>query len=240
MWGITGLLLTAGAVALVGCGADAMTGSGDLVEDTRPLEDVRGVVASSSFEVEVAIGGPAQVVITADDNVLDLVRAEVVDGALELGLVPDHDVREATLRAVVTVPTVERLQASDAASITVDDLVTSSDLGVRTSGSARIVADALVGRLRVTASGTSSAWLAGAADRADLQGSGSARLALGPLTVGDATIRLSGSAQAELRLEGEATVDASGSSRLAWDGDGELVDVQRSGNAQIDPAPAAG
>ena len=234
---ITGLLLATAAVALVGCGSDAVAGSGALVEDTRPLEDVRGVVASSSFEVEVAIGEPAQLVITADDNVLGLVRAEVVDGALELGLVPGQRVRDATLRAAVTVPTVERLQASGAASITVDGLVTSSELGVQTSGSARVVADVLVGRLRSSASGSSSVWLAGAADQADLRGSGSARLALGPLTVDDAAIRLSGSSQAELRLEGEATVDVSGGSRLTWNGDGELVNVQRSGNAEIDPAP---
>lgn len=236
MWRAVGMLI-AGVGVLLGCAEVAVTGSGNLVEETRELADADGVVARGSFEVEVEIGEPARLVVTADDNVIDLVRAEVVDGTLELGLEPGRRARQATLRAAVTLPTVERLEASGSANIVVDGLVTSSDLDVRTSGSARIVADALVGRLTVNASGSSSAWLDGAADEADLRGSGSARLALAPLTLGRATIRMSGSSEAEVRLEGEGTADLSGSARLSWQGGGELVDVQRSGSAEIVPAP---
>ncbi|HEX6403910.1 MAG TPA: hypothetical protein VF003_12245 [Pseudonocardiaceae bacterium] len=93
----------------------AVAGSGRLISRTIDLSGVTSVVAEGDFVVHLRAGGPAQAVVTMDDNLVDRVDASVTGDQLHLGIKPGGGVRNATLSADVTVGRLDRLVASEPA-----------------------------------------------------------------------------------------------------------------------------
>jgi hypothetical protein len=98
------------------------------------------VVAGANFEVHVKTGGPAQAKVTMDDNLVDRVQATVSGNELRLGIKPGNTVRNAMLRAEVTVSQLDRLAANGASHATLDSTVTGPALKLSVEGPARSAA----------------------------------------------------------------------------------------------------
>lgn len=69
--GVSGLLLPAGALA------QRVTGSGNMVTETRPASGFVAVALEASFTVKVRQSGREALSLTADDNLLPLIEAVV-------------------------------------------------------------------------------------------------------------------------------------------------------------------
>lgn len=221
------------ALAVVACSFQVVVGSGELTERSEDFDTLRGVTAGAIFDVEVVVGEPASVTLRADTNVIDEVSTEVRDGVLHLQLREGIQLRNATLEARVTLPEVEVLDASGAASIEVLDAVITPVLEVVTSGASDVVVRGLdTDHLEVAASGSSTVELTGAAQRAELVASGSSELALTALAAHQVDAQLSGAASGELEVVEGGEAAASGSSSLTYHGAGDLT-ASVSGSASV-------
>lgn len=72
-----------GVVVLFGTGCTV--GSGDRITETRAASEFHEVVLQTSGNVNIAVTGTESVSIEADDNILELLTTEVIDGRLVLG-----------------------------------------------------------------------------------------------------------------------------------------------------------
>ncbi len=224
------------ALLLASCAFEVVVGSGDEISETHSFdEELRGVRAGSSFEVEVSLGEDPEAVVIADHNLHDHLEVEVRDGILHLGVRDGVQVRNATLVAEVQVQDVEVLRTSGSATLEAQGPAPSPRLELRASGSSEVHAvDVAVEDLEVQTSGSAAASVSGEADRVRLDGSGSSSFGLGETRADELDVSLSGSATAEVTLEGEGTAQLSGSSRLVLHGDGSLVRSTSTGSSRIE------
>jgi hypothetical protein len=112
----TVLLMLAVFGGLSSC--NELSGSGVLVSETRNLKTFHGIEARQGFEVELREGSKPEVVIEADDNVINDVEARVDDdGILHLGVDHNHLVN-VHLKAVVTYQKLDEIRSSSGAQVT--------------------------------------------------------------------------------------------------------------------------
>lgn len=111
-------------VGLSGCG---VSGSGDLIEKELEFEAYDSIVLAKGFEGRVVMGDEFSVRITADDNLMEYVRAEVRDGQVTVEL-ERNSYRNATLEAEFTLPRLARAKVEDGTFLYAPNAVTEDTL----------------------------------------------------------------------------------------------------------------
>ncbi|MCA1821235.1 MAG: DUF2807 domain-containing protein, partial [Pseudonocardia sp.] len=214
-------------------GSDGVTGSGKLTTRTIDLSRVTSVVAGADFVVHVKTGGPAQAKVTMDDNLVDRVQATVSGNELRLGIKPGNTVRNATLRAEVTVSRLDRLAANGASHATLDSTVTGSALQLVVEGASQITGPVGVDRLDASESGASVLTLSGRAGSMYLESVGTSQLHGSELTVRDLDAVLSGVSQATVTVNNTLAVTADGVSVLRYRGNPTITRQKISGVSSV-------
>lgn len=188
-------------------------GSGHLATEVRDVGDFDGLAAHGAVRVIVEPGSPGRLEVTAEDNLLPLMRSEVIGGTLQLG--PVADVRVSRTREVVfrvSARHVERIEVSGASVVEV----------------AGIAAD----RLEVVVSGASSLEAEGVADRAFVSASGASRIHAAELRTRTLDAALAGASYGLLRVAERLEGTVTGASSLEYLGD-PAVFVQTSGGSVV-------
>jgi hypothetical protein len=210
------------ALALGGCflpldididTGEHVRGSGRVVTEVRVVPAFYAIVAGGAIRVVVERTGHEGVTISAEENLLPYIRAEVHDGVLDLG--PEPGVSLSPRREIVVYVEsyeVVELQASGATHMEVD-------LG-------------WVGDLRVTASGASSVEAWGAADRAYVTVSGASRYDALELETLNERANVSGASEARVWVRDRLDADASGASRVRFRGN-PVVTARVSGASTV-------
>lgn len=214
-------------------GSDGVTGSGKLTTRTIDLSGVTSVVSGANFEVHVKTGGPAQAKVTMDDNLVDRVQATVSGHELRLGIKPGNTVRNATLRAEVTVSRLDRLAANGASHATLDSTVTGPALQLSVEGASQITGPVGVDRLDASESGASVLTLSGHANSMHLESVGTSQLHGSDLAVRDLDAALSGVSQATVTVNNTLAVTADGVSVLRYRGNPTITRQETSGVSSV-------
>jgi hypothetical protein len=167
-------------------------GSGVAASETRTVPRFAAVDLAGTSELTVQVGRPQQVVVRADDNLIDQVLTEVHAGVL---VVSDRGsfTSVSPMSVVVTVPALRSATLSGTGQLVVTG----------------VAADTFTARLP----GTGSLVASGRADRVDASVSGDGALDLSSLLATDATVTVQGTGSVEVHVSGslEATVSGTGS-----------------------------
>ncbi|MBV8996651.1 MAG: DUF2807 domain-containing protein [Pseudonocardiales bacterium] len=210
-----------------------VTGSGKLTTRTIDLSGVTSVVAGADFTVHLKTGGAQQAKVTMDDNLVDRVEATVSGHELRLGLKPGSNVRNATLRAEVTVNHLNRLAANGASHATLDSTVTGPALQLGVKGASQITGPVGVDRFNASESGASVLTLSGSAGSMHLESVGTSQLHGSELAVGDLDAVLSGVSQATVTVNNTLAVTADGVSVLRYRGNPTITREETSGVSSV-------
>ncbi len=232
-------MLGLAAIAAFGataCNADfsiGEEGSGVTRTVSFDVESFDELDVSDGFDVEVIVGdGPATVEVTVDDNLVDDLDVGIDGDRLKIGWDRGRRTPEVSPTAVVTMPSLSRLDASGAAQVSVEGLDVDR-LSVDTSGAAGTDLEGTIAQLTFDGSGASDLRVLGSVDQATLDLSGAASADLTEAELGTAEVDLSGGSRVEFgpldRVEGEL----SGGSVLSVP-DGVDASVDTSGGASIE------
>jgi Putative auto-transporter adhesin, head GIN domain len=93
------------------------SGSGNIVSETKSVGNFTRLSSSHGFEVNVKKGDSYQVVIEADDNLMQYVSVKVKNGELHIGMEDNLSLSNASLKASVTTPVLEGASTSSASEI---------------------------------------------------------------------------------------------------------------------------
>lgn len=186
------VLFLSSSLILVGC----TFGSGSAAAESREVSGFREVVLMTSGDVNIEVTGTDSLTIEADDNILPLLTAEVVDGRLELGSRGSFS---------TTRPITYTITAADLTGVTVSGSGNVEVSGVSTdvfrvsiSGSGNVTPSGSCHDLQVTVSGS------GQYNGDDLQA-----------TTGTVTVSGSGDADVDVTQVLDVVVSGSGSVRYA-------------------------
>jgi hypothetical protein len=241
---------------LAGCNsvlASMTTGSGQPETRQFNLADFTRIQASHAFELKVNRAGSYSVLVTADDNLWDVMDITQTGGTLRLQVKPGVGVQNATLKAEVTLPSITGLDLSGASRASIDGFDSGNAMAFHLSGaSVAKVTDMKAGRTDFDLSGASSlsgsmtagdaefvvsgaavVMLEGSGTAGRINASGAGRVDLGEFQLQSVSVRLSGGATANVAAGKIDPADLSGGSHLYYAGDPTIGGLTTSGGASI-------
>jgi len=191
-------------------------GSGVLATETRPVAGFDRIRVSGYGRVHVEITGVESLRVEAEDNILDALTIEVVDGSLELGhraftnIVPTRDITYH-----ITAASLDAVTVAGSGALEVGELDTGA-FDVSVSGSGSVAPSGHTSRLTV-----------------DLSGSG--RYVGADLEAEDASVGVSGSGEAVVRASRSLAASVSGSGSIRYLGH-PAVTPRVSGSGSVSPS----
>jgi hypothetical protein len=183
------------ATLVTGCGTE---GSATIGRESRDISGVRAVELTGDAQLSIVQTGVESLTVETDDNLLDHISSDVVNGTLVLevdGIIDPTD----GIAYELTVVDLEQLTLSGSGTVEMTTL-SADRLDVSISGSGTVTA---------TGSATSQA--------VDIGGSG--RYDASELTSITASVDISGSGTAAVRVRDRLDVDVAGSGAVTYDGD---------------------
>lgn len=212
----TGVLIAAGVAALTGCSSASsqspLAGAGPTKTEVRAVNAFTKLEVRHGIKLELSIGTPARVELTAQENLLPITTTAVADGTLTVDTARDYSSPDG-ITVKVTTPAVGQLAFVGGANGSVTGL-TASTLTIRTDG-VGIVA------------------MSGTADSLALTAKGGGQLDLGEFTATDATVDLAGGVKVTLGVTRSVKGSAVGGVALILRGHPTSVEVSTTGGAAV-------
>ncbi len=217
-------LCVALAPACVITSGEEVRGSGDVKSEERPIENVRSVVVTNQGDLFIEIGDDENLVIEAEDNLLEHLEAEQKGSELRLGTRGHVRLRNREpIRYYLRVRSLEGVRTSSSGSIEVP-AVEADDFEVHVSSSGSIRIDELVAdtlELNISSSGNVTIDT-GQVDEQDIRISSSGNYNGRGLKSSRATAQLSSSGSATLQVSDDLNASLSSSGDLRYIGDPEV------------------
>ena len=208
------LALVASALVLAGCGGSGATtkGSGHVVSASRSVSGFTSIDLTGAATVDVAVGKPATLRISGDDNILPLIRTYVSNGVLVVASKHSYSTNN-ELRLEIGTPALDGLSVTGAGTFTV--------AGIHSQAFA----------LELSGAGTIA--LSGTTRTLDTKLAGAGTVELGSLVARDARVSLSGTGT--LHVDATHSLDAtiSGFGSIVYSGRPKQVRTQVSGAGTI-------
>jgi hypothetical protein len=231
---IVGLsLLTLGLTGCIGSGGwRTVQGSGTIHSESRAVAQFDKVSVSGSGELVISQGQEEALTIEADDNLLPLIKSEVTNGHLRIG--PENvNLRSTkTIRYQLKLKQIGAIHLSGSLKAETGPLKTES-LDLHISGSGKIhIASLDTGGLSSHISGSGGIEVAGRAGNQNISISGSGDLQAADLACNEATVAISGSGHAALRVKETLSAQISGSGDVEYSGNPK-VNSHTSGSGRV-------
>ncbi|MDO8365566.1 MAG: head GIN domain-containing protein [Saprospiraceae bacterium] len=195
-------------------GFGGVKGTGPVQNETRTANGFHALDLQISGEVEVRVGEKFSVEVSAQQNILPLLKTEVKDGALLIYWKDNINTAE-SIKIKVTAPAFDKLSVGGSGSIRVLNALQAEKMSMNISGSGEIYSlQSDFDQLAVGIDGSGTVELGGKANdlKADISGSGDVK-AKG-LTANTLKVIISGS--------GTVTVDVTNSLNASVSGSGEV------------------
>ena len=213
--------------------AQSVTGSGEVIEQERSVGAFTAIEISKGVDLFIRQGNSQQVVVKADDNLIDLVSTEV-DGRT-LRIRTQGSMRRVTaLDVYVTVTDLERIEASSGSDVKGESKLEVERLSLEMSSGSDVKLDLEARELTCRLSGGSDAELSGEVQIMEVVATGGSDLHAKGLLVSDkCVLNVSSASDAFIRVEGELEVEASGASDVTVKGNPTIVRQRASGGSDI-------
>lgn len=207
------------ALLLTACvSPSSIRGTGPLIEKSYPLESINRAVFFGSGEVHIVPSRKTSLVITAAQNVHEVLSVEVDSESLKVG--PQHGIhlaRSAKPAYTLYLNELEHLDLSGSMSVYADHL-DGDQLSVNASGGVDGELLIQAQELTVRGSGSINLTLSGQTDRFHVHGSGSVKVDAGKLLARWVDLDLSGSSKITVWADDSLDVHSSGSTRVQYRG----------------------
>lgn len=198
--------------SLAGCRFYGVRGSGEIEEEVREVSQFSKVEISGAYEVEIVVGNEHKVEISAEDNLLSLIKTKVRGNTLVIENRKNISPRE-DIVIKITTETLERIETSGASSIY------ANNIDART--------------FSLDFSGAGSVYLEGDCSRLIVDMSGAGSLNAKKLIANDVQIEISGASSAKVFASESISADVSGVGSIDYYGDPEDVRTDVSGVGSI-------
>ena len=202
------------AVSVAGCGSDdCANGAGPVVSQTLDLSGLTGFDFQEAGEVTAVLGAAQRVTVRAPQNVIDVLKRDVLNGVWEIGFT--QCVRSVSDFSVeITVPAIDSVELSGAGTASAETQSSSIDAVLSGEGTLTLSGSVTTQNVVLDGSGTIEAF---------------------DLTTAMTTVDLSGNGTVNVLANEQLTVELSGAGAVRYKGDPEL-DVRITGAGRVDDA----
>ncbi len=210
---------------------DCESGEGSIVTQELNLNDFNSLELNIDAEVRLTQGNPQRVVVEGQRNIIDLLEIDVRNDNWDIEF--DRCVRRSEdLKIFITIPDIKTLQVGGSGLIFGENTFVGDDLILRISGSGDIDLAVDVEDIDSRISGSGKVRLEGITEDFEFKISGSGDYRTFDLESKRGEVDISGSGDAEVRVEDLLDVDISGSGDVKYKGR-PILNVNISGSGRV-------
>jgi RNA polymerase sigma factor (sigma-70 family) len=199
-------------------GEERLRGSGKEATKEFKLADFTTVDIGHVIHVDITRGDKFRVVLTADDNLLDLVQAAKDGATLRISLdTAKRAIPNGKWKLSVTMPKLEGVSVSGCGHVTFKGFK-GGDFKARAHAASHLEGEIEAAKLDLEVAGASHATLRGSAKDAKLTATGASRLALADFAIDRADVHLTGASSAKIKVKEKLDYNLSGACHLEYQG----------------------
>jgi len=210
-----------------------ISGSGDLKAKTVTLSEFTGVDLHLPGSVEIIKSNTFKVEIQARENILDLVRTDIISGKLRLDMDNRCIKGKSDLAFKVYTPELGYLRVAGSGNIKSEMLFPIRDWTIIIDGSGDINAQVNANKSEAIISGSGSMNLQGTADEMITRISGSGNIHAFGVTAKELRATISGSGNIEATATETLSATISGSGNIRYKGQPSITNVSISGSGKL-------
>jgi hypothetical protein len=233
---VLGLLLLAAAAGFPSGdfeSGDRVSGSGNVSTENRDVPSFTAIDLEGSGNVTFQQGPSRSVGVETDDNILRVVKTEVVGGVLHLGFKRGARVDRMTrLEFTVAAPQVRSITISGSGNVRTASPVRGETLTLDIRGSGSIDCAMDVKSLKAAIGGSGGITAQGHADSLGVSINGSGSVRARGLTSAFAEVQISGSGSAAVNATNTVDINVSGSGSVEYGG-GAKASIRSSGSGSV-------
>jgi hypothetical protein len=195
-------------------------GSGEIISERRALEGYDQIILNTVGQLTIVQGTTEELVIRADDNLLDYITTDLRGGRLVIGFERSY-LPQPTQEIIyqVNVKNLREIRLSGAGNVNMDGLQT-NDLDLEINGAGSVLLTGLrADEIHCEINGSGSLEIAGRVDELDIEISGSGRVNAPDLESRRAEISLTGLGDITVWVTGELITRVSGAGSVSYYGD---------------------
>ena len=211
----------------------AVEGSGNVKEESRNVGDFSSVSVGQGVSANISVGSKRSVTVSADDNIVPLVRTDVSNGRLSIGLSEGHIRTSRPIRVNVTTPELNAVAASGGSAVTVEGTTGSTFEAAGSGGAVLTINKAKADQINVSGSGGGRITLSGAAKELKVHMTGGTSIKAMDVPAASVSISGSGGAHAEVAASESLEADLSGGAKVQVKGNPTKRSINRSGGAEV-------
>lgn len=207
-------------------------GNGTRRSESRIVTAFEQVKSSGDFEVHIAEAQSHDVVISAEENLLQYIETYVSGETLHIGVKGVRNLQHRMpIEVYISTPTLEGIKQSGSGIITTDYFV-SDEMDVVLSGSGKIITAFEAGEVDALLSGSGRIELSGYADDADFGVSGSGNIDAQQLELRNCETATSGSGNMFISVSRNLRSSISGSGNVFYSGN-PAIETHISGSGSV-------
>lgn len=213
------LIATTACNFSINVGGNRVRGSGNVITEERKVSGFDKVLLSGAGELNIEQGNTEALTVEADDNLMQYISTEVVNGRLELRLKPNVNLFFSDKIVYhLTVKDLSEVQISGSGKVMAEKLEV-TDLEIGTSGSGKFEIDDLQARsLTANTSGSGEFIVVGKVDEISVDINGSGKFNCPDLEAQNANVQISGSGEVTTWVKVELDIRISGSGSVRYYG----------------------
>jgi len=214
---------------------DRLVGSGKEGRKEIKVADFVSLVVFDQPQINVHIqvsatrGDAFSVIISGDDNLVDLVEVDKVGSALKISVAKRVRQMKQPLKATITMPTLERVQVYSGCQLTIKDFKSNKEFKAELSGASNLEGSIEAGDMKLDAGGASRVKLKGFAKQATISASGACHFQLQEFALETASVKLTGASRAAVNVKTNLDYSLTGASHLHYKGNPKINKARSSG-----------
>jgi hypothetical protein len=213
--------------------SDRIVGSGWLETERRSVPSFTAIEVEGSGNVILSQGLLQSVSVESDDNILPVIKTEVIGNVLHLGFERGTRISRMTkLEFRITIAEITGITISGSGDVRADTTLRSDRLSLDIRGSGGIESDIDAGRLACGISGSGDIDVRGRAERLAVTINGSGSVRASELRSAEVEVSINGSGSSSVNASDSLTADLSGSGSVEYRGDPKMT-LKASGSGSV-------
>jgi len=226
-------ILCTGVIGTVNAQTKKVKGSGEVKSEKRDVKNFTGVKTATAIDIYLTQGSDFEVVVEADDNLIDEIVTEVKDGVLNVYLDRINVLWSKKMVVHVTMKEIEYVSASSAGDVIGMTPIKADNLKVRTSSAGDVKLEVKAQTLDLSTSSSGDITISGEADYLEASTSSAGDIKGYELTVREAEVSASSAGDVKITVTEKLRARASSAGDIYYMGNPTYVDARSSSAGDV-------
>lgn len=226
------LIILIGVSSCVFMGFNGIKGNGTIVKENRDVKGFKTIEISGAFIVYLQPSNSENIVVETDENLMQYISIKKVHNALIIetdeNINPSHE-----SRITISYQELNAIDVSGACEINSNSMLVFDQINIEGSGATKLNLSMEAQEAHFDFSGASKINLEGSIKNCYFEGSGATEINADDMETQNCTVDISGATKANIFVQNQLSVDASGASKIRYKGDAKIVNQDLSGASSI-------